>query len=105
METETVTDRYISGTVYAESNRILYTSIPYDSGWSVYVDGTKTETFKIGDSQLGVMLKPGQHEIEFKYTPKGLYLGAGVSGVTLISLAAVTALKLRKRKNNKLVKS
>ena len=51
------------------------------------------------------MLKPGQHEIEFKYTPKGLYLGAGVSGVTLISLAAVTALKLRKRKNNKLVKS
>lgn len=105
METETVTDRYISGTVYAESNRILYTSIPYDSGWSVYVDGTKTETFKIGDSQLGVMLKPGQHEIEFKYTPKGLYLGAGVSGVTLISLAAVTVLKLRKRKNNKLVKS
>lgn len=105
METETVTDRYISGTVYAESNRILYTSIPYDSGWSVYVDGNKTETFKIGDSQLGVMLKPGKHEIEFKYTPKGLYLGAGVSGVTLISLAAVTALKLRKRKNNKLVKS
>lgn len=105
METETVTDRYISGTVYAESNRILYTSIPYDSGWSVYVDGTKTETFKIGDSQLGVMLKPGQHKIEFKYTPKGLYLGAGVSGVTLISLAAVTVLKLRKRKNNKLVKS
>lgn len=105
METETVTDRYISGTVYAESNRILYTSIPYDSGWSVYVDGTKTETFKIGDSQLGVMLKPGQHKIEFKYTPKGLYLGAGVSGVTLISLAAITALKLRKRKNNKLVKS
>lgn len=105
METETVTDRYISGTVYAESNRILYTSIPYDSGWSVYVDGNKTETFKIGDSQLGVMLKPGQHEIEFKYTPKGLYLGAGVSGVTLISLAAVTVLKLRKRKNNKLVKS
>lgn len=105
METETVTDRYISGTVYAESNRILYTSIPYDSGWSVYVDGTKTETFKIGDSQLGVMLKPGKHEIEFKYTPKGLYLGAGVSGVTLISLAAVTVLKLRKRKNNKLVKS
>lgn len=105
METETVTDRYISGTVYAESNRILYTSIPYDSGWSVYVDGTKTETFKIGDSQLGVMLKPGKHEIEFKYTPKGLYLGAGVSGITLISLAAVTALKLRKRKNNKLVKS
>lgn len=105
MEIETVTDRYISGTVYAESNRILYTSIPYDSGWSVYVDGTKTETFKIGDSQLGVMLKPGKHEIEFKYTPKGLYLGAGVSGVTLISLAAVTALKLRKRKNNKLVKS
>lgn len=105
MVTETVTDRYISGTVYAESNRILYTSIPYDSGWSVYVDGTKTETFKIGDSQLGVMLKPGKHEIEFKYTPKGLYLGAGVSGVTLISLAAVTVLKLRKRKNNKLVKS
>lgn len=105
METETVTDRYISGTVYAESNRILYTSIPYDSGWTVYVDGNKTKTFKIGDSQLGVMLKPGQHKIEFKYTPKGLYLGAGVSGVTLISLAAVTVLKLRKRKNNKLVKS
>lgn len=105
MQTETVSDCHISGTIYSDSNRILYTSIPYDEGWSVYVDGMKTETFKIGDCQLGVMLKPGQHEIEFKYTPKGLYVGAAVSGATVICLAAITVLRLRKRKNNKLVKS
>lgn len=91
------TDTKLSGTVYSDGNNILYTSIPYDESWSVFVDGEKTETFKIGDCQLGVMLKQGEHSVEFVYRPRGLALGAGISACTLICTAAVFIYKRKKK--------
>lgn len=75
-------DTYISGTFTAKSSQILYTSIPYDTGWSVILDGEEVnanELLKIGDSLLGVNVSAGEHTIEFKFTPNGLYIGVGIS--------------------------
>lgn len=106
MEVSKHTDTVLSGKVTASENSILYSSIPYDEGWSVYIDGEKTETFKIGGSQLGVMIKPGEHSVKYVYTPKGVYLGAGISAGALISTAAIFVIYRRKKANNdKLVKS
>lgn len=106
MEVSKHTDTVLSGKITASENSILYSSIPYDEGWSVYIDGEKTETFKIGGSQLGVMIKPGEHSVKYVYTPKGVYLGAGISAGALISTAAIFVIYRRKKANNdKLVKS
>lgn len=100
------TDTVLSGTVTASENCILYSSVPYDEGWSVYIDGEKTETFKIGASQLGVMIKPGTHSVKYVYRPKGIYLGGGISACALICTASIFVAKRRKKVNNdKLVKS
>ena len=48
---------------------------------------------KIFDSLIGIELSAGTHEIEFKYIPRGLYVGAGVSIVSLLLLII-----LRKKK-------
>ncbi len=88
----------IKGTLISKENCILYSSIPYDEGWSVYVDGEKAEIFEIGKCQLGVMIKPGKHTVEYVYRPKGFLIGAAISA------AAITALfgyELIKRKNTK----
>lgn len=90
-------DTYISGNFTAKSSQILYTSIPYDSGWSVVLDGEKldeSDLVKIGDSLLGVRVAAGEHTIEFKFTPTGLFAGIGIS----VIFAAVFVLLFINRK-------
>ena len=65
-------DTSIKGTISSKENCYLYSSIPYDDGWSVYVDGKKAETFEIGGTLLAIELTAGNHQIEYKYTPSGL---------------------------------
>ncbi len=89
MKIKTFTDTEISGTVNVKSSGILYTSIPYDTGWSVTVDGHKLEDeelIAIGDALLGIDLTEGTHTIEFKYTPQGLLLGISLTAFGLIIL-------------------
>lgn len=63
-------ETYISGEYTAEENEILFTSIPYDKSWNVYIDGEKVKNediIKISDAMLGVKTSAGKHTIEFKY--------------------------------------
>ncbi len=90
-------DTHIKGTItVANGARLLYTSIPYDEGWTVTVDGEKAELRKIGGAYLGVTIGDGFHEVEFKYTPRGLYLGWLVSGTTILLIAAFVILYKKK---------
>ena len=67
----------------------LYTTIPYDEGWQVYIDGEKAEIFKTsGDALLACEITEGRHEVEFKYRQKNLIIGVG-SAPRLLMLAAV----------------
>lgn len=72
---------------------ILYTSIPLDKGWIIKVDGKKVENIEIFDSLIGLELTKGEHEIEFTYIPRGLYIGGFVS---VLSICLVIILKKRK---------
>lgn len=68
----------------------MYTSIPYDKGWDVYIDGNKSAITPIcGGALSGVLVEAGEHEITFKYTPQGP--GAGIA-ISVICLLAFTAL-------------
>ncbi len=86
----TFEDTHIVGTVYAPKGNILYTSIPYDEGWTVTVNGEKVnnaQLLKIGDALLGIPLdKEGANTIELKFVPKGFYQGLYISTVTLFAL-------------------
>ena len=85
---------YIKADIDVDSdNKMLYTSIPLDKGWTVKVDGKKVESIEIFDSLIGIELDEGKHEIEFTYIPRGLYLG-GI--VTFASIILVIFLKKRK---------
>ena len=98
--TETFEDNYIKGTVVTEMDAILYTSIPYDKGWSVYVDGEKISEeniLKIGQAMLGINIDRGAHEVEFKFEARGLKLGIIVSIATLAVLIFIL-LMIKKRK-------
>lgn len=78
-------DTKISGTMTAAKQGIMYTSIPYDKGWDVYVDGNKTSITPICDGALiGIFVDAGQHEITLKYSPRGLGIGCAITIICLL---------------------
>lgn len=86
MNIETFEETYIKGTVNASEDKMLFTSINYDAGWTVTVDGKKAEIIKIGDALIGIDLTEGEHTIEFSYYPQGLKAGLTISVATIAFL-------------------
>lgn len=96
----------ITGTVTTQEDGVFFTSIPYDVGWTVKVDGkkiAKEDYISLADAYLCFNLSAGEHVIEFSFMPKGLLIGCAVSAVTLVALviAAIVISKLRKIKEVK----
>ena len=76
---------HIRGTVtITDDSSVMFTSIPYDKGWTVKVDGKVVETRKIWNSLLGFAITNGEHTIELSFIPEGWKIGVGISIVSLI---------------------
>ena len=92
----------IKGTVNLEEDCLFFTSIPYDSGWTVKVDGVeiKEEDYvSLNDAYLCFNITAGEHDIEISFMPDGLVMGICVSVFTVIALflAALYFARIRRR--------
>lgn len=91
-------DTKIKGNITADADGLMYTSIPFDKGFSVFVDGKKVKTNAFKDAFISVPITKGSHEIEFKYSPQGLLEGSIISIISLVLFILITGYNfLRKR--------
>lgn len=81
------TDTVLEGTINSQKAGILYTSIPYEKGWSVTVDGEKAEIIPIGGGVCGVKISQGFHRVRFSYTPDGFVIGVSAFSFALLMFA------------------
>ncbi|MBQ3162792.1 MAG: YfhO family protein [Oscillospiraceae bacterium] len=96
LEIEHFEEHHIKGTITADEDGIMFTSIAWEPGWTVYVDGEKVEPVKLVDALIGVPVTTGTHTIEMKFFPAGMKLGIIVS---LIGVITVIVIALYERKN------
>lgn len=96
-------DTHFSGTVTMPENSILYTSINFDKGWHVTVDGVPADDkiIVLENCLTGIDLDEGEHTIEFTFVPEGLYEGLIVSFVSIAIGLIVLLVKKRKIKDEK----
>ncbi len=92
----------IKGTVNLEEDCLFFTSIPYDSGWTVKVDGVeiKEEDYvSLNDAFLCFNITAGEHTVEISFMPDGLIIGICVSAFTVVALflAALYFARMRRR--------
>ena len=80
------TDSHLKGTVTTTDDRqLMFTSIPYDEGWNIYVDGKKVDLYEANHALISFYVEgAGEHTVEMRYMPTVVALGITVS---LISLA------------------
>lgn len=97
-------DTEINGTFTADNDSVLYTSIPYDGGWKVYIDGKKTEVTPLKNAVVCVPVTAGEHEIRFKYCPPGFAVGVSITAGSVIVFAALWVLEKKYRNKAKVSK-
>lgn len=86
LKLETFSATHFSGTMDVLEDSTVLTTIPYSTGWKVWVDGQEVETYKILDSLLGFTISKGTHQIEYRYTTPFLLEGSLVSLASLLLL-------------------
>ena len=69
----------LSGTINCDRDGLLYTSIPQNGNWHVYVDGKEAETVLVGEAMTAVYLEEGYHDIIFRYRNPAFTLGCVIS--------------------------
>ena len=88
-----------------EAHDLIYTTIPYDEGWNVTVDGEAVEITTACGALLAVdasSLPEGVHTVVFTYMPKCYVIGFAISmgGIVLLALCLgvrCLAYKLKER--------
>lgn len=65
----------ITGTIIVNEGETILTSIPYDAGWKVKIDGHNAETVKFADTFLAIPAESGKHTISLSYVSPGFYTG------------------------------
>jgi len=104
LDISSFTDTHIAGTITVDNNnRVLMTSIPFDKGWTVKIDGQKVKTLNYLNALLAVKLLPGKHTVTMDFYPEGLKTGMMVSALSALLLIGVclAAGKRNKRKKKK----
>lgn len=89
----------IEGTFTAEENEFLFTTIPYDKNWNIYLDGEKLsaeDILIISEALIGVKVDAGEHEIRFEYKISNSGVLIAISGGFALLLIVLGILKKRK---------
>lgn len=91
-------DSYIKGTAIGHKDHsYLFTTIPYDKGWTVWLDGKKVKYDSVFDTFIGFEMGEGKHTIVFSYKIPGLNTGILISFFTLISLGFWKGFQFKKK--------
>lgn len=79
---------YLKGEItVAEGQTLVFTTIPYDAGWNVYVDGKKVETIRTLSALLSFEVSEGYHTLELRYMPKCYVIGFIATGIGILLFA------------------
>lgn len=73
-------NEYVKYNVRANGNNILFLSeIWYPEGWTSYLDGKITDTYKTNYAFRSVVVPQGVHTLEMKFTSKAFVKGKNLS--------------------------
>lgn len=72
--------------VTREKDNLVFFSVPYDEGWTAYVNGKETQIEKVNAGFMAVKVGAGESEIRFTYRTPGLVNGLLITGGACVLL-------------------
>lgn len=104
------TDTGLTGSINLTEDATLYTSIPYDKGWKVKVNGSDRTPKSLFDTFISIDLPAGEHNISFEYEPQGAKLGTSITVGSIIFIVALSVGQImqrwrRRKRNRRMIRS
>ena len=96
-EIEKIKDSHLRGSFTSESGQELMFTIPYDEGWTLTIDGTKTEIKQVLGVFMAADVEPREHTYEMRFVPTGLKTGIMIFVVCIFLLPLYILLDKRRR--------
>ena len=88
---EGYTADHLTGSIMTtDKNTKVMTTIPYDEGWKVFIDGEEIEIYKTLDALIAFDVEgEGEHSVELKYMPNIYVLGMTVTIFGIVLFIAI----------------
>ncbi len=80
---------YVLATVDVARAGLAVVNSSYHPDWRCYIDGMRVPALRANYAFRGCVVPEGTHELRFVYVPRLMYIGAGISGATLLVLIAL----------------
>ena len=98
IDKESTSGDIITGNINVKNDGYFILTIPYDKGFSIYLDGNKIDYEKVSLSYIGFKIGSGYHDIKIVYKAPYQKEGMIFSGIGCIMLLQVMILDIKKRK-------
>lgn len=95
---EKIKDSHLRGEFTAEDGQLLMFTIPYDEGWTCFIDGKEAEIKQVLGVFMAVDAPTGTHSYEMKFFPVGMKTGIGLSAAALLTTIVYIPIDSRRRK-------
>ena len=86
-------DSFTGSITVTGEGKTVFTTIPYDAGWQITVDGVPVTGYETLDALLAFDLDEGTHTVELVYRPRSFVLGSVISVVSFTLFLALIALE------------
>ena len=93
-------DTYLEGKIEASDGQVLFTTIPYEEGWTIKVDGEEVTPIKTLDCLIAIPLTEGEHTVTMKFFPAYFTQSIIISVCGFLALVLILILEY---KNGKLI--
>ncbi len=83
-------ETHFTGTITTTADRsTVLTTIPYDEGWQITLDGEPVEIYKTLDALIAFDTLPGTHTLEMKYSPRAFTYGLSCTIISILIFIAL----------------
>lgn len=86
-----------TATTTLDSANLVFFSVPYESGWTAYVNGKETPVKRVTYGFMAVECQEGYNEIVFKYRTPGIVIGLVLTASGIIILAVFLVICKKKK--------
>lgn len=104
-ESEFIIEEYTEDSFYGTvdvsvGDELIYTTIPYDEGWKITVDGEEVKLIETLGATISFYAEPGMHSVSIEYRPDCIIYGRLISLAGFIVFAGVCTIDavVRKRR-------
>lgn len=97
----TIKSNTISGTLQTASDKLLFMSIPYSTGWRCYLDEKEIPILKANTGFCAVEIPAGAHSVVWKYHTPGLKLALFLSIISYLIFFVLLANRIISNVKNK----